>query len=171
MSTPFTAPHASPDPTDPVAPAGVRTLLRALVLTTWGLYTGPVSAWRRFPKGKAFSFLMLLCAVGLFVVDALASGLPFITGLVSLAACGLIMLIVPGDPRWGSAFFAVVALGMLALIPVDTLTRLLGSSAVWHTWPKVTSAVSTLMSLWMLVTILRLSIAKITQSHKDHPMP
>lgn len=163
-----------PDPDGAAMHAGC-TLCRLLwgcLVASWRIYKGP-AVWDRFPRGVAFAVLSLTLATVLY---GLMGWVQHADWGVALLNAGLLLLMGIGpilyreDLQWVSSMLFVMSLGILAAMPLDVLTRLLASSPIWGGADHITRTLSTLVGVWMTITIFRLAIAKIKATNKKYPL-
>jgi hypothetical protein len=166
----------SPDPAPDALGAGPSVSLWRIARTTWvsawRLYRGP-TRWSHFPKAMAFSVLMLILSCAAYGLDGLLCGVDRQTLLVStgsMLGMGVVALWVREDLRWTAAMFSVTWLGLLSVTPLDVVGHALSLSPIWGDASKVFGVLSFLVYAWMMVTVMRLCLAKIREANLKYPL-
>jgi hypothetical protein len=147
-------------------------LVRGVWLSTWRVYRGAVD-WKPFPKDRLFGTAMLLLSTAACGLDGLLSGgdaQNVASGLAVMLFSGAIALHVRNDLQWIGAVFSVLALGTLCIAPFDGISHYAALSPIWRDVGQLCGVIATAGTVWMMWTLFRLSLAKVKEINKRHPL-
>lgn len=130
------------------------------------LYVGPAQ-WKGFPDSIVFAAISMALAILLYTVQLLRSGHPLSVYWVNLLiafGAGAIILMVRHDMPFNSAGIGVMLVGLLLSMALEGLqSSMAGHPQRWGAMPAVLHWIDDAWQTWMLVTILRLSVAKLIE--------
>lgn len=128
------------------------------------LYVGPAQ-WKRFPDSIVFTALSVALTILSYTGQLLLNGYPlsvYWVNILILAGAGAIMLIVKHDTPFANAFFGVLLVSVLLSIALEGLQiSMAGHPQQWGQAPGALHWIDEVWQTWMMVTILRLCVAKL----------
>ena len=128
------------------------------------LYVGPAQ-WKRFPDSIVFTALSVALTILSYTGQLLLNGYPlsvYWVNILILAGAGAIMLIVKHDTPFACAIFGVLLVAVLLSIALEGLQiSMAGHPQRWGPTPGVLHWIDEVWQTWMMVTILRLCVAKL----------
>lgn len=128
------------------------------------LYVGPAQ-WKRFPDSIAFITISTALNVLLYAIQLTLSGHPLSVSWVNLlfpAGMGTIVIMVRHDLPFASAGFGIMLAGLLPSIALEGLrSTMAGHAQPWGAMPDLLNWLDEAWQTWMLVTGLRLCVAKV----------
>lgn len=148
--------------------AALWRLSRASMRSASRLYTGP-AVYSQFPKHLGFAVFAFVWMVASYALYALMGGTPPSTigiNLLMMTLFGLTGVAMPSNRQWACATFFVITLGYVVSMPFALIDFFAHGS-----WLGQAAELLTLLwGSWMMVTAVRLMIARIAQANRDYPL-